>query len=99
MPFGLKNARVTYQRLVNKMLTDFLRKIMEVYIDDMLVKSAEASDFVHHLEECFKVLRKHNMKLNPTKYSFGVAYEKFIGYLVTKRGIQESTQPRSLKDI
>lgn len=57
MSFGLKNARVTYQRLVNKMFANLLRKTMKVYIDDMLVKSSIAIDHVNHLEECFDVLK------------------------------------------
>ncbi|XP_024011258.1 uncharacterized protein LOC112086525 [Eutrema salsugineum] len=70
MPFGLKNAGATYQRLVNKMFAAQLGKTMEVYIDDMLVKSLEEEDHVAHLQECFEQLNKHNMKLNPAKCRF-----------------------------
>ena len=73
MPFGLKNVGTTYQCLVNKMFHDLLEKTMEVYIDDMMVKSLCAKDHVDHLKQSFKVLRKYNMKLNPTKCVFGVA--------------------------
>ncbi|MBW1279398.1 reverse transcriptase family protein, partial [Escherichia coli] len=72
MPFGLKNAGATYQRLVNKMFKDQLGKTMEVYIDDMLVKSLEEKDHISHLEECFNQLNLHNMKLNPTKCRFAL---------------------------
>ncbi|KAL0677561.1 hypothetical protein Bca4012_005542 [Brassica carinata] len=88
MPFGLKNAGATYQRLVNRMLFKQLGKTMEVYIDDMLVKSLQAKDHVSHLEECFAQLNSHNMKLNPTKCRFAVASGEFLGYLVTFRGIK-----------
>ena len=88
MPFGLKNAGATYQRLVNRMLFKQLGKTMEVYIDDMLVKSLQAKDHVSHLEECFAQLNSHNMKLNPTKCRFAVASGEFLGYLVTFRGIE-----------
>ena len=57
MPFGLKNARATYQHLVNKMFHDLLGRTMEVYIDDMLVKSLRAEDHVEHLKQSFEVLR------------------------------------------
>lgn len=67
MSFGLKNAGATYQRLVNKMFQDQLGKTMEVYIDDMLVKSLEEEDYISHLEECFNQLNLHHMKLNPAK--------------------------------
>ncbi|KAL0730557.1 hypothetical protein Bca4012_026650 [Brassica carinata] len=88
MPFGLKNAGATYQRLVNKMFAEQLGKTMEVYIDDMLVKSLDEHDHIAHLEECFARLNQHNMKLNPAKCRFAVASGEFLGYLVTYRGIE-----------
>ncbi|XP_056698514.1 uncharacterized protein [Spinacia oleracea] len=90
MPFGLKNAGATYQRLGNKMVKDQLGDTMEVYIDDMLVKSKKANDHVEHLRQSFEILRKYGMKLNPTKFSFGVSAGKFLGYIVTQRGIEAS---------
>ncbi|GFS40591.1 hypothetical protein Acr_00g0069450 [Actinidia rufa] len=88
MPFGLKNAGATYQRLVNKMFKEQIEKTMEVYIDDMLVKSLRSSDHIAHLEEAFSILRHHRMMLNPSKCIFGVSSGKFLGFLVTKRGIE-----------
>ncbi|KFK44296.1 hypothetical protein AALP_AA1G239700 [Arabis alpina] len=88
MPFGLKNAGATYQRLVNKMFQDQLGKTMEVYIDDMLVKSLEEKDHISHLEACFSQLNLYDMKLNPTKCRFAVTSGEFLGYLVTHRGIE-----------
>ncbi|XP_013601080.1 PREDICTED: uncharacterized protein LOC106308461 [Brassica oleracea var. oleracea] len=73
MPFGLKNAGATYQRLVNKMFADKLGITMEVYIDDMLVKSLHSIDHLRHLQECFETLNKYGMKLNPAKCTFGVS--------------------------
>ncbi|XP_024004042.1 uncharacterized protein LOC112081519 [Eutrema salsugineum] len=67
MPFGLKNAGATYQRLVNRMFASQLGRTMEVYIDDMLVKSLIASDHAGHLRTCFDILDQYGMKLNPTK--------------------------------
>ncbi|KAI3463696.1 hypothetical protein Pfo_020359 [Paulownia fortunei] len=72
MPFGLKNARATYQCLVNNMFAKLIGRNMEVYIDDMLVKSKLASNHVSDLEECFNILRTYQMKLNPAKCTFGV---------------------------
>jgi len=88
MPFGLKNAGATYQRLVNKMFADKLGITMEVYIDDMLVKFLHATDHLSHLQECFETLNKYGMKLNPTKCTFGVSSGEFLGYIVTQRGIE-----------
>ena len=59
MPFELKIVGATYQRLVNKMFRELIGKTMEVYIDDILVKSIKAADHIAHLEEAFGVLRKH----------------------------------------
>ena len=78
MPFGLKNARSTYQRLVNMMFADQIGWTIEINIDDMLVKSLEAEDHIFHLQQAFSTLRKYNMKLNPTKCSFGVSSGKFL---------------------
>ena len=73
MPFGLKNARAIYQRLVNKMFQKQIGTSMEVYIDDMLVKSTTVELHIAHLSEVFQILREYNMKLNPTKCAFGVS--------------------------
>ena len=82
MPFGLKNARATYQRLVNKMFQKQIGASMEVYIDDMLMKSVKAELHIAHLAESFQVPKNYNMKLNPTKCTFGVSAEKFLGFIV-----------------
>ncbi|XP_073131434.1 uncharacterized protein [Henckelia pumila] len=72
MPFGLKNAEATYQRLVNTMFKHLIGRNMEVYIDDMLVKSTQTSNHLEDIEECFSILRKYMIKLNPDKFTFGV---------------------------
>ena len=87
MPLGLKIAGATYQKLVNKMFRDLIRKNMEVYIDDVLVKSFRATDHIAHLGEAFGVLRKHRMMLNPSECIFGVSSGKCLGFLVARRGI------------
>ena len=65
MSFSLKNAGATYQRLVNRMFKDLIRKSMEVYVNDMLVKSKIAGDHIEHLNQIFNILQKYQMKLNP----------------------------------
>ena len=84
MPFGLKNARVTYQRLFNFMLRPLIGKSMEVYTDDPLVKSMQEADNLQHLLEAFNILKKIQMKLNSAKCGFGVASGKFLGHIVTR---------------
>ena len=83
MPFGLKNARATYQRLVNQMFSKQIGKNVEVYIDDMLVKSKEEEDHLDDLKETFNTLRQYNMKLNPSKCAFGVSSGKFLRFMVS----------------
>ena len=78
MPFGLKNAGAIYQWLVNRMFAEHLGDTMEVYIDNMHVKSLMAEQYLDHLSQAFTVLRKYNMKLNPAKCSFGVSSGKFL---------------------
>ncbi|XP_022562420.2 uncharacterized protein LOC111208018 [Brassica napus] len=97
MPFGLKNAGSTYQRLVNMMFADKIGRTMEVYIDDVLVKSLEAEDHISHLQKAFSTLKKYNMKLNPAKCSFGFSSGKFLGYIVTHRGI--GANPEQIRAI
>ena len=88
MPFGLKNAGATYQRMVNKMFQKQIGTSMEVYINDMLVKSVKAELHITYLSEAFQVLKSYNMKLNPAKCAFGVSAGKFLGFIVNSREIE-----------
>ena len=84
MPFGLKNAGATYQRMVTDVFKPILGTLIEAYVDDMVIKSRYAKDHVKHLEEVFSYLHKVNMRLNPDKCTFGVPAGKFLGYLITQ---------------
>ena len=97
MPFGLKNAGATYQRLVNRMFQKQIGTTMEVYIDDMLVKSITVELHIDHLSEAFQILRNYNMKLNPAKCAFGVSAGKFLGFIVNHRGIEAN--PDKIKAV
>ena len=109
MPFRLKNVGATYQRIVTKMFRPLLEKTMEVYIDDMLVKSKEHPDHTTYLQQAFELLRAYGMKLNPKKCAFGVSVGRFLGFMMTHRGIVanptqlqailESPAPSSRKGI
>jgi dsDNA-binding SOS-regulon protein len=83
MPFRLKNVGVTYQWLMNKMLRNQIRRIVEVYIDDMLVKTKDEENHLEDLEETFKTFRQYRTKLNPSKCVFGVSSKKFLGFMVS----------------
>ncbi|XP_012834226.1 PREDICTED: uncharacterized protein LOC105955073 [Erythranthe guttata] len=109
MPFGLKNAGATYQRLMDKMFRAQLGRNIEVYVDDMLVKSKKRSTHLADLAETFATLRLYGMKLNPEKCAFGVKAGKFLGYVITQEGIKVNqdkveavlrmTPPRSIKEV
>jgi hypothetical protein len=70
--FGLKNMRVTYQRCMLRVFGDLIGRTIEVYVDDIVVKSREANDLVTDLDVAFRILREKNIKLNPEKCVFGV---------------------------
>ena len=88
MLFDLKNAGSTYQRMMTRMFEPQLGKNIEIYVDDMVVKSKVVSEHLRDLNSTFGVLRKHRLRLNVSKCSFDVGSGKFLGYLVTHRGIE-----------
>nr|XP_021851941.1 uncharacterized protein LOC110791498 [Spinacia oleracea] len=88
MPFGLKNAPATFQRLVNTVFSCQLGRNIEAYIDDMIVKSKQREEHLADLRETFETLRKYQMRLNPKKCVFGVTTGKFLGFLIDERGIE-----------
>ena len=97
MPFGLKNAGATYPRLVNRMFQKQIGTSMEVYIDNMLLKSTTAELHIDHLAEAFQILKEYNMKLNLAKCAFGVSVGKFLGFIVNNRGIEAN--PDKIKAV
>ncbi|RVW22226.1 Retrovirus-related Pol polyprotein from transposon 17.6 [Vitis vinifera] len=109
MPFGLKNAGATYQRLMTKIFKPLIGRSVEVYIDDIVVKSKTREQHILHLQEVFYLLRKYDMKLNPSKCAFGVSAGKFLGFMVSQRGIEvspdqvkavmETPPPRNKKEL
>ena len=88
MHFDLKNAGSTYQRMMTKIFEAQMGKNIEVYIDDMVVKSKIVSKYIGDLTNIFKILRGHKLCLNASKCSFGVSLGKFLGYMVTHREIK-----------
>ncbi|XP_059669359.1 uncharacterized protein LOC132314519 [Cornus florida] len=98
MPFGLKNARATYQHLANKIFDEMLGKTVEPYIDDMVVKSVKKEEHPRHLQEVFDTLRKYGMKLNHSKCSFAVSSRQFLSHIVNKRGIEVTDQYQPKED-
>ena len=109
MPFGLKNAGATYQRLVNHMFHPQIGRNVEVSVDDMLVKSLDEGKHLDDLQETFNTLRPYNMKLNPSKCAFGVVLGKFLRFMISHRGIKANSEkikaildmkpPQSIKEV
>ena len=88
MSFGLKNAGATYHRMMTRMFREKISHTVEVYIDDMVVKSKEEQGHVGDLTDIFEVLKQHKLHLNVDKCAFGVGIGKFLGYMITHRGIE-----------
>ncbi|XP_050264287.1 uncharacterized protein LOC126708547 [Quercus robur] len=109
MPFGLKNARASYQRLVNKIFIQQIGRNMEVYVNDMLIKSKEELTHLDDLKETFATLKKYQMRLNSSKCVFGVVSRKFLGFMVSQKGIEANPEkvqaiiniasPRTVKEV
>ena len=97
MPFNLKNTGSTYQRMMTRMFKPQLGKNIEIYVDDMVVKSKMVTEHLGDLGNIFDVLRRHKLRLNASKCSFGVGSGKFLGYMVTHRGIK--VNPDQIKAI
>jgi hypothetical protein len=92
MPFGLKNAGAMFQRLMNKMFREQIGRNIEVYVDDILVKSVLPIDHVSDLQEAFRTLKRYRIKLNLAKCTFRVSLGKFLGFMVSGRGIEENPE-------
>ena len=77
------NAGATYQRMITRMFRDKIGRTVEVYIEDMVVKSKREVQHIDDLKGVFEVLRQHKLRLNADKCAFGVGASKFLGYLIT----------------
>ncbi|XP_025618967.1 uncharacterized protein [Arachis hypogaea] len=109
MPFGLKNAGATYQRLMDKVFRHQIGRNIEIYVDDMVAKSTKDRSHCDDLKEIFGQIRAYNMRLNPEKCAFGVQGGKFLGFMLTSRGIEANpekckailnmTSPKTIKEV
>ena len=88
MPFGLKNAGATYPRAATTLFHDMMHTDVEVYVDDMIVKSRDKTNHLATLQRFFERIRQFRLRLNPKKYTFGVASGKLLGHIVSERGIE-----------
>lgn len=109
MAFGLRNSGATYQRMVNRLFRELLGIAMEAYVDDMVVKSKQQGSHSEDLRRCFEIMREFNLRLNPKKCTFAVKTGKFLGFMMSERGIEPNPDkvraitdmqpPRSVKEV
>ena len=97
MPFGLKNAGATYHRAATTLFYDMMHKEVEVYVDDMMVKSEIREWYFKAWDKFLARLEKYNLRLNPKKCVFGVTSGKLLGHIVSERGIE--IDPDKIKAI
>ena len=88
MPFGLKNVGATYQRMMQNCLQEQIGRNVQVYVDDIVIKTEKEDTLINDLQETFKNLNRYNIKLNPKKCTFGVPAGQLLGYLISARGIE-----------
>ena len=109
MPFSLKNAGATNQCAMNAIFHEHICKTVECYVDDITMKSSDKSDHLVDLRRVFDIIRAHKLKMNPSKSFLGVASGKFLGFVVTSKGIyldhekihavQVMQLPKNLKEL
>jgi len=97
MSFGLKNVGATYQRAMVTLFHDMMHKEIEVYVDDMIAKSASEEEHLVNLKKLFERLRKYKLRLNPSKCTFGVRSGNLLSFIVSQRGIE--VDPDKLRAI
>jgi hypothetical protein len=98
MTFELKNAGATYQRAMNYIFHELIGKIVEIYIDDIVVKSKGHQEHLADLRKALECIRRHGLKMNPNKCAFGVSAGQFLGFMVHERGIEISQKTISAID-
>lgn len=109
MPFGLKNAGATFQRLVDRVFKSQINRNVEVYVDDILIKSKMRENHLKDIKKTFDNLRSSGIKIKPSKCIFGVNKGKFLGYIITSKGIKPNPDkieaiknleiPKNLKEV
>ena len=97
MPFGLKNAGATYQRVTTTLFHDMMHRDVEVYVEDMIVKSRDRADHLVAVQRFFERIKRFRLRLNPKKCTFGVTSGKLLRHIVSERGIE--VDPENIRAI
>lgn len=100
IPFGLINAEATIQQMMDMIFGTQISQNIQVYIGDMISLSNVASNHIIDIQEIFDNVKKHKMRLNPAKCSFGITSRNFLGFLISQRGIQAGpSQIRAITEM
>jgi hypothetical protein len=100
MTFGLKNASATYKRAMNFIFHDLLGIILEIYIDDVVVKSDSMDNYLADLRLTLQKIRRYGLKMNPLKCVFGVSAGKFLGFIIHEYDIEiDPTKIESINKV
>src|SRR6266498_54957 len=97
IPFGLNNALVTFQRLMNKVLRQYIGKFIQVYLDDVIIYSNNLTEHKRHIRAVLEKIKEANLKLKPSKCQWFQIELKFVGHLVGRNGIRPD--PQNVKKI
>lgn len=87
MPFGLTNSPSTFQSVMNDVLREFFREFVLVFFDDILIYSPSTELHIEHLEQVFKKLQQHSLKVKESKCNFGTPQVEFLGHIVSAQGV------------
>jgi hypothetical protein len=90
MTFGLKNAGTTYQRAMNYIFHNLIGKLVEIYIDDVVVKSASVEGHLEDLQQVLERTRRFGLRMNPKKCAFGISADQFLGFWFMKRELRSA---------
>ena len=100
MPFRLKNSGATYQKVMVTLFHDMIHKEIEIYVDDMIAKSWEGESHIANLKNLFERLKKNQLKLNPSKCTFGVTFRKLLGFIVSSHEIEvDLAKIKAIQDL
>ena len=100
MPFGLKNAGVTYQWAMVALFHDMIHHEIEVYVDDLIARSQTKEEHLDHLHKLFERTKKYKLRLNPNKCTFGVRSGKLLGFFISGKGIEvDPTKVKAIQEM
>ena len=98
LPYGHTNSPVTFMRAMHEVLRKHLFKTCIVYVDDIIVFSRNVTEHLLHLREIFQCIAKAGLKLNPSKYNFAATEVKYLGHILSHKGIRPNPEKTAIID-